>query len=217
MHAGCFAQTGIPSCHESLRKMSLPTPSSSDKECAPNVLNPLVDESGGPAAPTTNFDQIATAQAPSGTEVTLYKSKETGLSVFIANAQTSLVRILSIPFTELQVYGYFTLATEIVNDSGCPHTLEHLVFLGSEKYRYKGFLDKIANRSFADGTNAWTDINHTAYTVCTAGLEGFLQILPPYIDHLLYPTITDAAFTTEVHHKYYVGFDVVNHGAGPLC
>lgn len=37
-----------------------------------------------------------------------------------------------------------------------PHTLEHLIFLGSEDYPYKGVLDLLANRCLASGTNAWT-------------------------------------------------------------
>ena len=57
------------------------------------------------------------------------------------------------------------LATEALDDDGCPHTLEHLVFLGSEDYPYKGVLDRLANRALAQGTNAWTDIDHTCYTV----------------------------------------------------
>lgn len=36
------------------------------------------------------------------------------------------------------------------------HIFRHLVFLGSDRYPYKGILDNLANRSFADGTNAWT-------------------------------------------------------------
>lgn len=52
---------------------------------------------------------------------------------------------------------YFVVPTEIFDDSGCPHTLEHLVFLGSKLYPYKGVLDTLANRAFAAGTNAWTD------------------------------------------------------------
>ncbi|QRW19305.1 AhpC/TSA domain-containing protein [Rhizoctonia solani] len=98
------------------------------------------------------------------------------------------------------VKGYFVVATEIFNDSGCPHTLEHLVFLGSEQYPYKGVLDNLANRAFSQGTNAWTDTDHTAYTISTAGSQGFLQLLPVYVDHILYPRITDADFVTEVHH-----------------
>ena len=75
-----------------------------------------------------------------------------------------------------------------------------LVFLGSEKYPYKGVLDSLANRALAQGTNAWTDVDHTCYTITTAGSEGFLNILPVYIDHILYPTLTSSGCYTEVHH-----------------
>lgn len=61
-------------------------------------------------------------------------------------------------------------------------------------------LDQLANRNLSQGTNAWTDTDHTCYTLETAGEEGFLNLLPVYIDHILYPTITESAFITEVHH-----------------
>ena len=70
--------------------------------------------------------------------------------------------------------------------------------MGSKKYPYKGIIDHLANRGFSNGTNAWTDIDHTAYTVQTAGDQGFLQILPVYVDHILFPTLKDAAYVTEV-------------------
>lgn len=50
---------------------------------------------------------------------------------------------------------WFT-ATEAHDDDGIPHTLEHLIFLGSEDYSFKGVLDLLANRCLASGTNAWT-------------------------------------------------------------
>ena len=70
--------------------------------------------------------------------------------------------------------------------------------MGSEKYPFKGIIDQLANRGFSNGTNAWTDTDHTAYTVSTAGEQGFLQILPIYVDHILYPTLTQSGFVTEV-------------------
>ena len=104
----------------------------------------------------------------------------------------------------------------VFNDSGCPHTLEHLgtcdlfwhsrinvratVFMGSEQYPYKGVLDNLASRAFSEGTNAWTQNDSTVYTVSTAGQQGFLQLLPIYVDHILYPTIQKAGYITEVHH-----------------
>lgn len=62
--------------------------------------------------------------------------------------------------------------------------------MGSELYPYKGVLDLLANRCLAAGTNAWTDTDHTCYTVKTVGKDGFLELLPIYLDHVLYPTLT---------------------------
>jgi len=70
--------------------------------------------------------------------------------------------------------------------------------MGSEKYPHKGVLDLLANRGFSNGTNAWTATDHTAYTISTAGDKGFLQLLPIYIDHILYPTITEAAWVVHI-------------------
>jgi Zn-dependent M16 (insulinase) family peptidase len=52
----------------------------------------------------------------------------------------------------------------------------------------------------AHGTNAWTDTDHTCYTIHTAGDAGMLTLLPIYLDHILNPTLTDEGFITEVHH-----------------
>jgi len=98
-----------------------------------------------------------------------------------------------------KISGYFALPTEILDDSGAPHTLEHLIFMGSKSYRYKGLLDKLAGRAYS-GTNAWTAVDHTAYTLETAGWDGFAQILPVYLEHVMVPTLTDDACLTEVHH-----------------
>ena len=84
-------------------------------------------------------------------------------------------------------------------DDGLPHTLEHLVFLGSLTHPHKGILDKLANRCMASGTNAWTATDHTAYTLSTAGGEGMLNLTPIFADHVLFPTLTEEGFVTEIH------------------
>lgn len=123
-----------------------------------------------------------------GMSVEKWKSTKTDLSVYWANFESPLLN------------SYSTIASEIFNDSGVPHTLEHLIFLGSEQYPYKGVLDNLANRAFAQGTNAWTANDHTAYTLTTAGSDGFLRMLPVYLDHVFFPTLTKDGFTTEVYH-----------------
>lgn len=92
-----------------------------------------------------NYEQLTEfklAYAP--VTVAKYRSKKTGFSVVVANNKA--------PITN----AYFTVATEIFDDTGRPHTLEHLIFLGSKSYPYKGVLDNLANRAGGDGTNAWT-------------------------------------------------------------
>lgn len=128
------------------------------------------------------------------TTITQYESTRTGMRIIVIGQEGP------------RVYGHFTLATEIHDDSGSPHTLEHLCFTGSRKYQYTGFLDKLATRLYSE-TNAWTATDHTAYTLETAGWEGFAQILPVYLDHVLAPTLTDTACFTEVYHVDGTGHD----------
>ncbi|WFD44347.1 hypothetical protein MPSI1_003015 [Malassezia psittaci] len=137
-----------------------------------------------------NFRRLAreSLQYAPNMVVEKWRSEKTGLTVLWANFDSPLLN------------AYITVATEIFNDSGVPHTLEHLVFLGSDKYPYKGVLDSLANRAFAQGTNAWTANDHTAYTLTTAGSDGFLRMLPVYCDHVFYPTLTKDGFVTEVYH-----------------
>ncbi|KAJ1495586.1 hypothetical protein T484DRAFT_1762021 [Baffinella frigidus] len=148
--------------------------------------------------------------------VEVYKSSKTGMQVCMANVEGPLVN------------AHVVVSTECESDDGLPHTLEHLVFLGSEKFPYKGVLDKVANRAFATGTNAYTDVHHTAYTLTTAGCEGLLSLLPSnvssdtlttagcegllsllpvFLDHIVFPTITETGFTTEVYHVDGTGTD----------
>lgn len=119
--------------------------------------------------------------------LTQYESTRTGMRVVVVDQEGPTI------------HGSFTLATEIYDDSGAPHTLEHLCFMGSKTYRYKSFLDKLATRGYSD-TNAWTATDYTEYTLDSAGWEGFAQILPVYLEHIIVPTLTDSACYTEVHH-----------------
>ncbi|KIN03849.1 hypothetical protein OIDMADRAFT_158735 [Oidiodendron maius Zn] len=121
------------------------------------------------------------------TTISQYVSKRTGMHCVVVDQKGP------------KVQGYFALATEIFDDSGSPHTLEHLIFMGSKSYQYKGLLDKLATRAYSN-TNAWTATDHTAYTLDTAGWDGFAQILPVYLEHVILPTLTDEGCYTEVHH-----------------
>lgn len=136
----------------------------------------------------STFQEISVVRTDGDLPLAKYRSTKTGLTVFVSEFDGPLIS------------GFLCVATEAQDDDGLPHTLEHLVFMGSEEYPFKGVLDQLANRCLASGTNAWTDTDHTCYTMTTAGAKGFLNLLPIYLDHVLYPSLTDAAYTTEVHH-----------------
>ena len=133
-----------------------------------------------------NFKEAAKLTVDDVIPVTLHRSDKTGLTVVHAEIAQTLVE------------GVICLATEAHDNDGLAHTLEHLVFMGSKKYPYKGSLDLIANRCLAYGTNAWTGLDQTCYTMATVGSEGFLRLLPIFLDHIFNPTLNDSYFVTEV-------------------
>ncbi len=117
-----------------------------------------------------------------------YISERTGMRLYTCDIKGPVVE------------GYFSLATEAFDDDGLPHTLEHMIFLGSEDYPYSGILDLLANKVYAAGTNAWTATDNTTYTLSTVEKQGFLQLLPIYLDHIFYPLLKESGFITEVYH-----------------
>lgn len=123
----------------------------------------------------------------SATTLTQYESTRTGMRAVLVDREGP------------RVDGFFTLATEIHDDSGAPHTLEHLCFMGSRSYKYKGLLEKLSSRAYSE-INAWTATDHTAYELHSAGWTAFSRILPIYLEHIVLPTLTDAACYTEIHH-----------------
>jgi hypothetical protein len=70
----------------------------------------------------------------SPSNITKYESQRTGMTAVVVDREGP------------KVHGFFALATEILDDSGAPHTLEHLCFMGSRSYPYKGILDRLATR-----------------------------------------------------------------------
>ena len=87
---------------------------------------------------TEHYSVVSRLKANNKIPVTKYRSLRTGLTVTVAQVDGPVVN------------GYFCLATEAHDDDGLPHTLEHLIFLGSEDYPYKEVLDLLANRALAD-------------------------------------------------------------------
>ena len=122
------------------------------------------------------------------TSLRLYKHSTTGLKVLISSDSHST------PLFNLSI----VVPTLAHDHSGLPHTLEHLIFLGSKLYPQKGYLDRLATMGAANGTNAYTCEDHTCYTLSTASPEGLLTITPVFLDHVLRPLLKDDEFGSEV-------------------
>ena len=90
-----------------------------------------------------HYQELAFLKANDKVPVAKYKSLRTGLTVTVAQVEGPVVN------------GYFCLATEAHDDDGLPHTLEHLIFLGSEKYPFKGVLANIHNEGVCIFANTW--------------------------------------------------------------
>lgn len=117
-----------------------------------------------------------------------YYSEKYGTTVVFAKAKSEIV------------YATMAFGTKVFNNHGAPHALEHLVFMGSEEYPYKGALDHMAHQSFSRGTNAWTATDHTAYTWDCAGNDGCMRLLPVFLNHVLSPKLTKSSIWSEVYH-----------------
>ncbi|GAA5946474.1 hypothetical protein JCM3765_000259 [Sporobolomyces pararoseus] len=122
--------------------------------------------------------------------ITVYKweSERSGLKVVWADT-SSLISTFST-----------TVVTEIFDDSGCPHTKEHLTFTASENFPYSAVLFNIAGRLLSNDINAETSVDSTTYTFNSASAEGMLEIVPVYLDHIFFPLLTESIFKTEIYH-----------------
>lgn len=72
--------------------------------------------------------------------------------------------------------------------------------MASKHYPYSDFLDRIASRLMTAGVNAATDVDNTTYTVESASQDGLLQLVPVYLDHILFPKFSESTFKTEIYH-----------------
>ncbi|TNY19824.1 Metalloenzyme, LuxS/M16 peptidase-like protein [Rhodotorula diobovata] len=137
-----------------------------------------------------NFRLLAEHQldVPPFIKIAKWQSEATGLKVVWANTPGPVSNF------------WTTVCTEVFTSNGTPHTVEHLTFTASEHYPYSGILDALSNRMLSNGTNAWTAVDNTTYTFQSASEEGMLEIVPVFLDHILFPLITPEVFKTEIYH-----------------
>ena len=130
----------------------------------------------------------------SGTEVAKYRSRLTGLTIALAKADTPII------------HGDFCLSIKDEEDDGLPYLLQSAIFYGDA-------LNIPAIHSLGKDREYGHKVDHTCYTLSTAGTSGFLEILPIYVDHILFPLFKTKDFLTEVRRIYDDSDDVAKSSA----
>ncbi|XP_020278203.1 uncharacterized protein C05D11.1-like [Pseudomyrmex gracilis] len=140
------------------------------------------------------FEQICSLMIEDTIPFYMYKSLTTGITICFAELEG--------PF----VSSYFNFATKTHNNDGLPYALCHLIFTGSKNYPYKDVMKKWIQK--CEATVTATIFHHrTCYQVKTPCTEAFFSLLPVYLDHIFYPTLTTSAYLTEIHHINGKGMD----------
>ena len=75
--------------------------------------------------------------------------------------------------------------TYVLNDSGCPHILEHLATCGSEKFPVRDPFFNMLKRSVNTYMNAWTGDDFTAYLFSSANTADWQNLYRVYLDMTL--------------------------------
>ncbi|KAJ1870561.1 hypothetical protein LPJ57_005333 [Coemansia sp. RSA 486] len=132
--------------------------------------------------------QKGTSNPDDGYKTSVYRHCDSEMRVVICRIPR--------PVCTLHIY----VPTIANNNKGLPHTLEHLIFCGSKRHPDRGYLDALAVCNFSQGTNAWTAVDHTCYTLSASSEQAVANLLPVYLDHVLNPLLRDQQFVTEVYH-----------------
>ncbi|BGP21371.1 hypothetical protein JCM10295v2_000245 [Rhodotorula toruloides] len=170
--------------------------SEGDRSPPPSPASPLASLShkspSGLTVPQRvgSFELIAHHQLelPPYIQIAKYRSTASGLKVVWADCPGTVCRF------------WTTVLTEVFSLNGTPHTKEHLTFTASQHFPWCGVLDALSSRVLSHGTNAWTEVDNTTYTFDCASVEGMLDIVPVYLDHILFPLMTPEIFKTEIYH-----------------
>ncbi|KAJ2751248.1 hypothetical protein GGI19_004607 [Coemansia pectinata] len=75
-----------------------------------------------------------------------------------------------------------------------------VVFCGSEKYPYRGYIDAVSSHNLGQPLNASTYDDMTVFKYVGLSQEGAANVLPVVLDHIMHPLIQDSQFATEVYH-----------------
>jgi Zn-dependent M16 (insulinase) family peptidase len=113
-------------------------------------------------------------------EVFVYEHVRTGARLlYIKNDDTN--KVFSISFK-----------TPPVDDTGCPHILEHSVLNGSKNFPAKNTFTELMKGSMKTFLNAFTASDKTSYPIASTNDQDFFNLMHVYMDAVLYPNIYES-------------------------
>lgn len=87
--------------------------------------------------------------------------------------------------------------TPVLNSSGLPHILEHIVLCGSQRYPVRDPFFKMLNRSLATFMNAMTGPDYTLYPFSSINERDFRNLQKVYLDAVFCPNLRRLDFLQE--------------------
>lgn len=87
--------------------------------------------------------------------------------------------------------------TYVLNDTGCPHILEHLACCGSQKYPVRDPFFNMLRRSVSTYMNAWTGDDFTSYPFSSANPTDWRNLYKVYLDMTLRARLHELDFRQE--------------------
>lgn len=128
----------------------------------------------------TEFKQTTSLLIADKYQMVRYQSDCTGLTVIMIQTEASVIQCS------------IMIVTEPEDDNGCAHALEHLIINGSQKHPYRGVLNKLD-----ENASVWTNIDHTVFKFSVTNV---LTALPVFLDHVMFPLLSDEDYILDVHH-----------------
>lgn len=167
-----------------------------------NFSERLLTLDSGKMESVENFFQMLQKIDTKGASIVQYKCQRTGMQLVVVDPKKGMAG----PMVFSSIAVAFDDAAFDDDALATAHALQHLVLMGSSEYPCKGQLQAQVDNALGV-TTVDTNFYGTVFSLSTAASQGFEKMLHVFLDHILKPTLTDAAFKTEIHHINGNGID----------
>lgn len=122
---------------------------------------------------------------------------EFNMTAFLLEHERLHTKYMHIQRNDLNNVFSVNFRTPVMNSSGLPHILEHLVLCGSKKFPVRDPFFKMLNRSLATFMNAMTGPDYTLYPFSSTNEKDFRNLQKVYLDAVFSPNLRQLDFLQE--------------------